>query len=143
MIAQLLLGGLLVFASIAAQAAFIGVAIAALERLPRPLARAPHGVRLSVIVGLTALWMMAAQAVGVALWALAFLAVDIFDDFDTALYFAGVSFTTLGFGDIIPPVEWRQLAGLCAANGLLVFGVSTAVLVEVLRRFAFTPPPHS
>ena len=53
---------------------------------------------------------------------------------ETSVYFAGVAFTTLGFGDIILPYEWRQLAGLCAANGLLVFGVSAAVLVEVLRQ---------
>ncbi|MEM9736953.1 MAG: ion channel, partial [Pseudomonadota bacterium] len=51
-----------------------------------------------------------------------------------ALYFSVVAFTTLGFGDVLLPQEWRLLAGLSAANGLLIFGVSTAFLVEVFRR---------
>ncbi len=45
-----------------------------------------------------------------------------------------VSFTTLGFGDIILPVEWRILGGMTALNGLLNIGVFAALMVEVLRR---------
>ena len=44
-----------------------------------------------------------------------------------------VAFTTLGFGDVILPQEWRLLGGLAAANGLMIFGFLTAMLVETLR----------
>ncbi len=57
-----------------------------------------------------------------------------FDAFEPARYFSVVSFTTLGFGDIVLAAEWRLLSGLSAANGLLVFGLSTAFLVEFLTR---------
>ena len=44
-----------------------------------------------------------------------------------------VAYTTLGFGDILLPQEWRLLGGMASANGLLNFGLLTAMLVEVLR----------
>ena len=58
----------------------------------------------------------------------------MFDDLETATYFSIVAFTTLGFGDIILPVDWRILGGMTAANGLMNMGLYTALLVEVLRR---------
>lgn len=131
---QFLLGSGLVFLSVAVQAGFVGGAVAALEARRRWISRPPHGVKAAGVVGAAALWLLAAHSIGVWLWAVAFIGLGVFDDFDTALYFAAVAFTTLGFGDVVPPPAWRHLAGLCAANGLLAFGVSAAVLVEVLRK---------
>jgi len=53
-----------------------------------------------------------------------------FDALEPALYFSVVSFTTLGFGDVVLTPQWRLLPGMSAANGLLIFGLSTAFLVE-------------
>ena len=64
---------------------------------------------------------------------IAYLYVGAIAGLEPALYFAVVTITTLGFGDIVLPLESRLLAGLCAANGLLLFGVCTAFLVEFLR----------
>ena len=55
-----------------------------------------------------------------------------FETLERALYFSVVVFTTLGFGDITLPEPLRLLSGLSAANGLLLFGLSTAYLVEFL-----------
>tara|TARA_X000000950_G_scaffold27492_1_gene29570 strand:+ start:236 stop:433 length:198 start_codon:yes stop_codon:yes gene_type:complete len=46
------------------------------------------------------------------------------------LYFVLVTFTTLGFGDLLAPVEWQLLSGITASNGLLAFGASTAFQVQ-------------
>jgi len=80
------------------------------------------------------LWLMAAHSAGVWIWAATFLAIGAFDALDPALYFSVVAFTTLGFGDITLAAEWRLLSGMLAANGLLIFGLSTAFLVEFLSR---------
>ena len=53
-----------------------------------------------------------------------------------AVYFALVSFTTAGFGDITLGPDWRLLSGLTTANGFLMFGWSTAYMVELMRRTA-------
>jgi hypothetical protein len=50
------------------------------------------------------------------------------------LYFAFVNYTTLGYGDITPAQVWRLIGPMTAMNGILMFGWSTAVLFEVLRK---------
>ena len=55
-----------------------------------------------------------------------------FDDFSTALYHSGVNFVTLGYGDIVMSERWRLLGPLEGANGILMFGVSTAVMTAAV-----------
>src|SRR5260221_8934287 len=50
------------------------------------------------------------------------------------VYFAFVNCTTLGYGDVVPLERWRLLGPVTAMNGILLFGWSTAVIFEVLRR---------
>jgi hypothetical protein len=50
------------------------------------------------------------------------------------VYFAFVNYTTLGYGDITPVQAWRLTDPMTAMNGILMFGWSTAVLFEVLRK---------
>ena len=71
---------------------------------------------------------------GVWVRALTLRGLGIFDAMEPAVYFSLVAFTTLGFGDILLPMEWRLLGGLAAANGLLNIGMVTALLVEALRQ---------
>ena len=73
------------------------------------------------------------MTLAVWIWAFALYALEIFITFEASVYFALVAFTTLGFGDILLPQEWRLLSGISAANGLLMIGLLTAILVETLR----------
>ena len=50
------------------------------------------------------------------------------------VYFAFVNYATLGYGDIVPVDRWKLLGPITAMNGVLMFGWSTAVMFEVLRR---------
>ena len=134
MFLQLFLGSLAVSLSIVVEAGFIGLAIRVLNRLGAKLANVQNVVRtMFALIGVT-IWMLGALTVCVWIWAALFMIVGAFDSLEPALYFAAVSFTTLGFGDILLPEQWRLLGGICAANGLLLFGLSTAFLVELFRR---------
>jgi hypothetical protein len=55
-----------------------------------------------------------------------------FDAFATALYHSAVNFATLGYGDIVMSSRWRMLGPLEAANGILMFGVSTSVMTAAV-----------
>lgn len=55
---------------------------------------------------------------------------------EDAYYFAFVNFTTLGYGDIIAARPWRLLGPITAANGMLLFGMSTALIFAVMTRAA-------
>ena len=51
-----------------------------------------------------------------------------------ALYFSMVTYTTVGYGDIILTGEWRLLSGIQSMNGILLFGWSTALLFMVVQK---------
>jgi hypothetical protein len=72
--------------------------------------------------------------VEVWIWALVYFALDVVGDFDTALYFSLSSFSTLGFGDVVPTRDWRILAALEGVNGFLLIGWSTAHLIAASIR---------
>ena len=67
-----------------------------------------------------------------AIWAGLFLLLGEFEDFGTALYHSAVNFATLGYGDIVMSERWRLLGPLESANGILMFGVSTAVMTAAV-----------
>lgn len=93
----------------------------------------PHGPKLMVVLTMSLIWTLFMMTAAVWLWAIALFLLDVFVEFEASVYFALVAFTTLGFGDILLPQEWRLLGGMAAANGLLMFGLLTAILVETLR----------
>ena len=51
-----------------------------------------------------------------------FLEVGPLASFDDGWYFACVSHTALGYGDVVLAKPWRSLGPICAINGLLTFG---------------------
>ncbi|SOZ35313.1 ion channel [Cupriavidus neocaledonicus] len=70
--------------------------------------------------------------VQMAIWAMLFMVLGEFGDFATALYHSGVNFATLGYGDIVMSPTWRLLGPLEAANGILMFGVSSSVMTAAV-----------
>ena len=57
-----------------------------------------------------------------------------FDSLEPALYFSTVTFTTLGYGDITLTEGWRLLSAFEAANGIILFGVSTAFVFAMIQK---------
>jgi ion channel len=78
--------------------------------------------------------LMAAHMLEVLVWALAYAIVDAAPAGADLVYFALVNYTTLGYGDVIPMARWRLLGPMTAMNGVLLFGWSTAVIFQVLRK---------
>jgi hypothetical protein len=70
----------------------------------------------------------------IALWAVALLMCGEMSSFEKAFYYSAENYTALGYGDIILSERWRLLGPLEAINGLLVFGLSTAVMFAVMSR---------
>jgi hypothetical protein len=78
--------------------------------------------------------LMATHTVEVMVWALAYAIVGAAPDNVQLVYFAFVNYATLGYGDIVPVDRWKLIGPLTAMNGALLFGWSTAVIFEVLRK---------
>lgn len=137
MLTQILLGILLTtLTALLAGGAYAVVSQAILSRRRSWLNRKPHAPKRAVLLAVCVFLMMLMIAGSVLIWSLTFLALGIFADLEASLYFSLVAFTTLGFGDVLLPEDWRILGAMTAANGLLNFGLLTAMLVDVLRRLS-------
>ena len=78
--------------------------------------------------------LMATHTLEVIVWSFAYGLVDAAPEGTDLVYFAFVNYATLGYGDIVPVARWRLLGPITAMNGVLLFGWSTAVIFEVLRK---------
>jgi len=72
--------------------------------------------------------------VEIAVWAVLFEACGEFTGFAPALYHSAVNYTSLGYGDVVMSASWKLLGPLEAADGLLMFGFSTAMIFAVMQR---------
>ncbi|HCU53896.1 MAG TPA: transporter, partial [Gammaproteobacteria bacterium] len=87
--------------------------------------------------------MFAGNLLQIAAWAGILLGIAEFNDFATAFYHSTVNFTTLGYGDLVMSEKHRLLGALEAANGVLMFGLTTGAvfaLMQVLIKRALGAP---
>ncbi|MGI9491454.1 MAG: ion channel [Geminicoccaceae bacterium] len=139
MVGQLLIGSLIIAATTILHVALIEAGILGLTRFGERLVTAPgYRMKTAILIVLTH-WLLASHSIGIWLWAMMFVLLGAIQELEPAVYFSLVTYTTLGYGDITLNEDWRILAGLCAANGLLLFGSSTAFLVELMRRLRQWP----
>jgi len=86
------------------------------------------------IVSLTMFFALVAHLIEIGVWAVLFILCREFSGFGTAYYHSAVNFTTLGYGDLIMTSSWKLLGPMEAADGMLMFGVSTAIIFAVIQR---------
>ena len=134
MIAVIALGLLAMLACLALQVVASVFAARYFARTSRqPLGAKPlRGifVQFSILM----LVLMIGNIVQVVFWALLYRLLGAFADFETAMYFSGVTFTSLGYGDVLLQGRMRLLGPLQAANGLMMFGVTTALFISVIQQ---------
>jgi hypothetical protein len=92
------------------------------------------GLSLAGIMVAISSVLMVAHIAEVFVWSVAYAVANAVQDDAGLIYFAFVNYTTLGYGDITPLAEWRLLGPMAAMNGILMFGWSTALMFEVLRK---------
>jgi len=93
-----------------------------------------------IVVASVVVMMFLASAVEASLWAVTYLILDAVPDFEQALYFSTVTYTTLGFGDVVLDGRWRLLSSFEAINGIIMLGWTTALIVAVVQR-VYVPQP--
>jgi len=87
-----------------------------------------------ILVMFFTLLALAAHLAEIALWALSFVLCGEFSNFTAALYYSGNTYTTLGDSTTVLSARWRMLGPIEAADGMLMFGVSTAIIFAVIHR---------
>ncbi|HXJ77738.1 MAG TPA: ion channel [Candidatus Methylomirabilis sp.] len=90
------------------------------------------------IVMMAMAFVLVAHLAEIALWAVLFMICGEFQEFGNAFDHSAVNYTTLGYGNVIMTPSWRLLGPLEAANGMLMFGVTTAMIFAVIQRLLLT-----
>jgi hypothetical protein len=79
-------------------------------------------------------WLLLLHLGEICVWALFYWWQRCLPDAESAFYFAGVTYTTVGYGDLVLPLEWRLLGPIEALTGILMCGLSTGYFFAVVNR---------
>jgi len=137
MLRQLLVGVAVSACNIAIHA-FLMAAVIWAARIAGAITTSRPSLRLITVMIATVSFLMAAHLAEILVWSLAYAMVGAAPKGTGLIYFAFVNYTTLGYGDVTPVERWHLLGPMTAMNGVLLFGWSTAVVFEVLRRTLMT-----
>ena len=146
MLRILLVGAPVMILCLVLQATFVSVCLRqyALFRVPPKYKASP--LRNTGLLSVVMLIVTIGSLLQVMIWALLFMALGEFTEPEAAMYYSMVNFSTLGYGDIVMSERWRMLGPLEAMNGILMFGVSTAVMTAavnyVVRQNRLKALPH-
>lgn len=107
--------------------AFLVRTLRSRHRLVKPVKRAPVAVLLIATATIFAI-----HTAEIWLYALLYLLLGALDTFEVALYFSTVTYSSLGYGDVVLGQNWRIFGAIEGATGILMIGWSTAFLVSML-----------
>jgi hypothetical protein len=124
----LLFGGLLAYG--AAMNLIVRVMVGLIRTGPSDLGFWKSTTVMTIVMLITA----TAHLTQISLWATAFLLFGQASTFETAFLLSAQNFTAFGYGDVVLSEKWRLLSPLEATNGILFFGMSTAVLFAFMSQ---------
>jgi hypothetical protein len=94
----------------------------------------PTAWRADLLMGSAVFVLLALHLLETVLWAAALVYSGLVPDWRSAGFFAGNTYTTVGYGAFVLPAGWRMLAPIIAISGLFTFGWSGSVLVDLVGR---------
>jgi hypothetical protein len=98
------------------------------------LDKSGFGPATRLVIALTC-WLLLIHLLEISVWGLFYFWQGCLPDAESALYFSGVTYTTVGYGDLVLPKPWRLLAPLEAMTGILMGGLSTGLFFAVVSRW--------
>jgi len=131
---QILWGSLYLGACLLLQIVFLAMAEQTLDKTKNWLHRRRPVWRVMLIFVLALMFIVTSHTAQVWVWAIIYVYWEVLPDWNSAVYFSLVTYTSLGYGDIVLAPGVRIFAGFAAVTGLLGFGISTAYLVALMAR---------
>jgi hypothetical protein len=131
---QILIGLVLMIATTIVHAGCTAVLLRMLRRLHIDSWTTGRSFIEATTIVLVVVFLFLASLVEIAMWGATYLRLGALETTEQALYFSTVTYTTLGFGDVILTDQWRLLCSIEAANGIILFGWSTALVFAFIQR---------
>lgn len=131
---QLLWGTIVLSACAIIHVGALSVMIEVLEKIGQWAKGRSRFLRTAVVTGAAFAMIVSSHTVQVWLWAYVLIYMGAFEYLYDALYFSLVTYTTVGYGDVVLPVQFRVFGAFGGVTGILCFGISTAFLVSLISR---------
>ena len=74
----------------------------------------------------------------ISIWALFYWWEGCLPDVESAFYFSGTTYTTIGYGDLVLTKPWRMLGPIEGVTGILMCGLSAGLFFATIARI-YTP----
>ncbi len=128
----------LIALTIAIHATGVTVMVSVLHRFRvRLQSRSPGLPRVfAIVIGtITAMGLLLAalHVLEAAIWAAAYRWLDAFGSLEAAVLYSVDTITTRSASGLVLPSHWQMMGALEAANGVLLFGISTAFIFTVMQ----------
>ena len=136
MFSQLLEGALLIVLTVAIHGSLLGWSIG---RLRLNVANHRTFFADTWLLSRLAVWAVLAHLLEITVWGLYYYWRDILPDVETSVYFSAVTYATIGYGDVVPPLDWRLLAGMEGLIGILMCGWSGGFFFATVSRMYLAP----
>jgi hypothetical protein len=79
-------------------------------------------------------WLILIHLAEISVWALFYLWRGCMPNAEAAFYFSGVTYTTIGYGDLVLAKPWRLLGPIEGLVGILMCGLSTGYFFVLVSR---------
>jgi hypothetical protein len=132
MLSIILSAGVLVAVTVAVHAAGLALLLRAFMRShAAPLTQAWPITWLLIRVT----WLLLLiHLVEISVWGLFYFWQDCLPDAESAFYFSGVTYATIGYGEVVLSKPWRILAPIEGLTGILMCGLSAGLFFAVVNR---------
>jgi len=78
-------------------------------------------------------WVFLIHLAEISVWGLFYLGRRCLPNAETAFYFSGATYTTIGYGDVVLAKPWRLLGPIEALTGVLMCGLSMGYFFVVVN----------
>ena len=72
--------------------------------------------------------------VEISVWGLFFWWQDCLPDLESSIYFSGVTYATVGYGDLVLPLQWRLFGPIEGLTGILMCGLSVSFFFAIVSK---------
>ena len=132
MLAVMFIAAVLVAITVAVHAAGLGVL---LSHLARSHAQPPAKFwPITLLLTRVAWLLILIHGVEISIWALFYRWEGCLSDAESAFYFSGVTYTTIGYGDLLLHRPWRMLGPIEGLTGILMCGLSAGLFFATVNR---------
>ena len=140
MLSIFLSAGVLAALTVAVHATGIAVLLRGLLRLhPQPTRVWPVARLLLRMIW----WLILLHLAEISIWGLFYLWRGCLPNAEAAFYFSGVTYTTLGYGDVVLAKPWRLLGPIEGLMGVLMCGLSIGFFFVIVSSLHQSRPAKS